>query len=438
MKHKTESIDRFADSMLAFGLGIAIFFWLFTSFLRFLQSQELSGRSIFIGNEYDLYEKLIVICLFIIFGSHAQVNIKQRKKAEQNLLESEEKYRSILETIEEGYYEVNLEGQFTFFNNSMGRMLASPRSELLAAKMQRYLAPADAQQLETIFDEIRRGEKPATTAEFEFLLRGGGKKNIELSVSLVNDFGTMAHGIRGIARDVTEKRMLERHLRQSLEDVKEARAGVILGLAKLAEYRDTDTGSHLERIREFSRIIAEEMAKKPAYADYISPEYVDDIFCSAILHDIGKVGVPDAILLKQGRLNDEEFEIIKKHSLLGGQALSAIDRQFKGQSFLTIAKEIAYYHHERWDGNGYPEGLVGNQIPLSARIVAIADVYDALTSKRSYKNSFSHEKAKEIIIEENGRLFDPDIVEAFLAHEKEFAVIRERMRQEAKGEGAPV
>lgn len=434
MNKKTDSIDRFADSMLLFGLGIAIFFWLFTSFLRFLQTQEISSRSIFIGNEYDLYEKLIVICLFIIFGSHAQVNIKQRKKAEKNLLESEAKYRSILETIEEGYYEVNLEGRFTFFNNSMSRMLASPRSELLAARMQRYLAPTDAEQMEKIFAEIRRGEKPATTTEFEFLLKGGGKKNIELSVSLVTDFGSSAHGIRGIARDVTEKRMLERHLLQSLEDVKEARAGVILGLAKLAEYRDTDTGSHLERIREFSRIIAEEMAKHPAYENYISPAYIDDIYCSAILHDIGKVGVPDAILLKPGRLTAEEFEIIKKHSLLGGQALSAIDRQFKGQSFLTIAKEIAYYHHERWDGTGYPEGLVGDQIPLSARIVAIADVYDALTSKRSYKSRYSHEKAVAIILEEKGGLFDPEIVEAFLVHEKQFAVIRERMHHDGKKE----
>ena len=209
-----------------------------------------------------------------------------------------------------------------------------------------------------------------------------------------------------------------------------ARMATILALAKLAEYRDDDTGIHLERIREYTKIIAEEMAKKPNYIGYITKEYIDDIYHSSILHDIGKVGIPDAILLKPGKLTPEEFELMKTHSTLGGDVLTVIDAGIEGQTFLTLAKEIAYYHHERWNGTGYPKGLSGENIPLSARIVALPDVYDALTSKRVYKNIISHEKAKEIIINEKGKHFDPDVVDSFLAREDDFKMICEKLRHE--------
>ena len=209
-----------------------------------------------------------------------------------------------------------------------------------------------------------------------------------------------------------------------------ARMATILALAKLAEYRDDDTGIHLERMREYAKIIAEEMAKKPNYIGYITKEYIDDIYHSSILHDIGKVGIPDAILLKPGKLIPEEFELMKTHSTLGGDVLTVIDAGIEGQTFLTLAKEIAYYHHERWNGTGYPKGLSGENIPLSARIVALPDVYDALTSKRVYKNIISHEKAKEIIINEKGKHFDPDVVDSFLAREDDFKMICEKLHHE--------
>ena len=209
-----------------------------------------------------------------------------------------------------------------------------------------------------------------------------------------------------------------------------ARMATILALAKLAEYRDDDTGIHLERIREYTKIIAEEMAKKPNYIGYITKEYIDDIYHSSILHDIGKVGIPDAILLKPGKLTPEEFELMKTHSTLGGDVLTVIDAGIEGQTFLSLAKEIAYYHHERWNGTGYPKGLSGENIPLSARIVALPDVYDALTSKRVYKNIISHEKAKEIIINEKGKHFDPDVVDSFLAREDDFKMICEKLHHE--------
>jgi len=161
----------------------------------------------------------------------------------------------------------------------------------------------------------------------------------------------------------------------------------------------------------------------PAYKDYITEKYIDDIYQSSILHDIGKVGIQDSVLLKPGKLNLEEFNIIKRHTVLGGDALAEIESQTEGRSFLILGKEIAYYHHEKWDGTGYPDGLKGENIPLSARVVAIADVYDALTTKRFYKEAFTHEKSREIIISLKGSHFDPDVVDAFMANEKNFSRI---------------
>jgi response regulator RpfG family c-di-GMP phosphodiesterase len=234
-------------------------------------------------------------------------------------------------------------------------------------------------------------------------------------------------GFQLVIRDITVRKKLENDLFESYKKVQSARNATILGLAKLAEYRDADTGAHLERIREYSKILTEDLAKRSEYAGYITPEYIDDIYNSSILHDIGKVGVPDAILLKPGKLTPDEFDIIKRHSALGGDALREVEAKIEGQSFLTLGKEIAYYHHEKWDGTGYPRGLKGDQIPLSARIVALADVYDALTSKRVYKEAFSHQAAKEIIVESSGTHFAPDIVDAFLKNEHEFRRIREEL-----------
>jgi len=227
-----------------------------------------------------------------------------------------------------------------------------------------------------------------------------------------------------------KNKQFDRDLPEYHQNVQNARMATILALAKLAEYRDDDTGIHLERMREYSRIIADEMAKKPNYIGYITEEYIEDIYHSSILHDIGKVGIPDAILLKPGKLTPDEFETIKRHSTLGGDILTDIEAGIEGQTFLTLGKEIAYYHHEKWDGTGYPKGLKGEQIPLSARIVALADVYDALTSERIYKKAITHEKAKEIITHANGRHFDPDVVDSFLTREEDFKMIWEKMHNE--------
>ena len=310
MKQPSEKINKrfnLADQMVLIGIFLAFLYWGLEAFLNVFSPEEINFyRQIFGPNVSEMWMRLIVLCLFMIFGSHVQHTIKKRKKAETELLES---YRKL-------------------------------------------------------------------------------------------------HN---------------------------ARMATILGLAKLAEYRDEGTGTHLERIREYAKLIAEELAKNPKYAGHITPEYIDDVYQSSILHDIGKVGIPDAILLKPGKLTDEEFDVIKRHTTLGGDAIKAIEANIEGQSFLALGKEIAYNHHEKWDGSGYPRGLSGEGIPLAARIIALADVYDALTTQRFYKEAFSHKRSMQIIIDQKGTHFDPEVVDVFLALEDEFNRIRrEKLEDETE------
>lgn len=209
----------------------------------------------------------------------------------------------------------------------------------------------------------------------------------------------------------------------------ETREMTIFALAKLAESRDNETGQHLERVQRYSLILTQELAKNSSYAGQIDPEFVRLVYQTSPLHDIGKVGIPDSVLQKPGKLTPEEFEIMKRHPVLGAETLDAALEKYPEARFLRVAREIAATHHERWNGAGYPLGLMGLDIPLSGRIVAVADVYDALTSKRCYKAAFSHEKAREILVEDSGKHFDPEIIKAFLAVEAEFVRIRQKFAE---------
>ena len=290
-----------ADQMVLIGIFLAFLYWGLESLLNFFSPEEINFyRQLFGPNVSEMWLRVIVLCLFMIFGSHVQFTINKRKQAERDLLDS---YRKL----------------------------------------------------------------------------------------------------------------------------QNARMATILGLAKLAEYRDEGTGTHLERIREYAKIIAQELAKNIKYRNVITPDYIENIYQSAILHDIDKVGIPDAVLLKPDKLTDKEFEIIKRHTILGGDAIKAIEYRIEGRSFLEMGKEIAYNHHEKWDGSGYPAGLKGDEIPLSARIVALADVYDALTTERFYKRAYTHEKSSQIIIDLKAIHFDPAIVDVFLQLEDEFKRIRQEL-----------
>jgi putative two-component system response regulator len=204
----------------------------------------------------------------------------------------------------------------------------------------------------------------------------------------------------------------------------ETRDVAIFALARLAESRDPETGAHLERVRSYSRILAQHLSGLDRFRMEVNAEYVRLIYLTSPLHDIGKVGIPDSVLLKPGRLTDAEFEIMKTHTTLGAQTLDAAVRKFPGVKFLQMARDIAACHHERFDGTGYPHGFQGHRIPLCARIVAVADVFDALTSKRVYKDALAHDHSVSTIVRERGAHFDPDIVDAFMQSEDRFISAR--------------
>jgi putative two-component system response regulator len=198
----------------------------------------------------------------------------------------------------------------------------------------------------------------------------------------------------------------------------------ILAMASLAETRDSDTGNHIRRTQHYVRALGWKLSSHPRFRDYLSVATITLLYKSAPLHDIGKVGIPDRILLKKGRLTAEEFEIMKTHTTLGRDAIAHAEAALGLElEFLHMAKEIAYSHQEKWDGSGYPQGLAGDRIPISARLMAVADVYDALISRRVYKEPMPHADAVEIIKHASGQHFDPDVVEAFVQIHQQFYAI---------------
>jgi len=209
----------------------------------------------------------------------------------------------------------------------------------------------------------------------------------------------------------------------------ESRDLTIFALAKLAESRDPDTGAHLERIREYCRLMAEDLVHRGTIDEEVDGEFVQMIYLTSPLHDIGKVGIPDHVLLKPGPLTAEEMEIMKRHTEIGGETLATLANSHAEARFLLMARDIAWTHHERFDGTGYPRGLAGRSIPLCGRVVAVADVYDALTSKRVYKEAYSHELARSVICDGRGTHFDPEVVEAFLHREQDFLRLKEALAE---------
>jgi putative two-component system response regulator len=222
---------------------------------------------------------------------------------------------------------------------------------------------------------------------------------------------------------------LEELVAEQVRDISRAQIGTIFALSNLAESRDPETGEHLERVQEYCLALARELGKREKYAQVVTPAFIETLVAASPLHDIGKVGIPDHILLKPDKLTDEEFVVMKTHTTLGAATLRAVDEKHPGNNFIQVGIEIVENHHEKWDGSGYPYGRAGEAIPLSGRIVALADVYDALRSRRCYKPSFSHEKSRDIIVEGRGRHFDPDMVDCFLETQDEFQATWARLNR---------
>lgn len=210
-----------------------------------------------------------------------------------------------------------------------------------------------------------------------------------------------------------QNKSLEKRVSEQVEEITKTQMETIFSLAKLAQSRDDDTGKHLERVQNYCWALATELKVHSEYSSEVDEIFVNNIKHASPLHDIGKVGISDTILLKPGKLTDEEFAIMKTHTVIGYETLKEVNEKFGNNAFIGMGMVIARSHHERYDGNGYPDKIKGREIPLAARIMAIADVYDALRSKRVYKDAFSQEKSVGIILEGRGTQFDPVLVDAF-------------------------
>jgi response regulator RpfG family c-di-GMP phosphodiesterase len=249
----------------------------------------------------------------------------------------------------------------------------------------------------------------------------GGRLDARVPISSNDDFGVMAHYTNQMIASLGERTALL----QRTQDV------TILSLASLAETRDNETGAHILRTQRYVRALAMQLRNHPRFSADLGCEAIELIYKSAPLHDVGKVGVPDAILLKPGKLTDEEWAVMRTHPQLGALALQTAEDELGSNSFLRHARDIALTHHEKWDGSGYPRGLKGEQIPLPARIMSLVDMYDALISERIYKEGWSHDRAVNEIVLKKHSHFDPNVVEAFVLEQDHFQEIAQRHKDEA-------
>ena len=252
------------------------------------------------------------------------------------------------------------------------------------------------------------------------------RKLRSLDIHTNNEIEKLYTSICKMASETTEQMRSVRYLAESSDKMQN---GLIITMADLVENRDSDTGAHIAKTAEYVKIISESLKKKGYYSEKLTTKFMADIVKSAPLHDVGKISIPDNVLNKPGKLDDAEYEIMKSHTVYGREIIEKVINTVNGENYLKEARNMAAYHHERWDGKGYPEKLHGQVIPLAARIMAVADVFDALTSPRVYKPAFSIEKALEIINDGSGKMFDPKVVEAFMDALPEIKVVLKKYQE---------
>jgi PAS domain S-box-containing protein len=328
-------------------------------------------------------------------------------------------FKDIVESTIDGIMITDLENRIISVNPAYENLTGFPHDELIGSTPSIFTRE--------IFRSLTL--KGSWFGEVVDHRKDGSQWYSNITITRVKDSRGKAFADVSIVRDISEKKHMENQLIERAQELHSAQDAAIFGFAKLAECRDAGLGFHLERMRKYCKVLAEDLAHLPKYRSEIDDAYIERLYKSSPLHDVGKVGIPDSILLKPGKLTPEEYDIMKTHSKIGGDALKSAESRLPGKSFLTLGREIAYHHHEKFDGTGYPDGLSGETIPLSARIVALADAYDALTSKRVYKDIVDPNESKRRIVIDRGRHFDPEIVDAFLRREDQFLKILSEFSQ---------
>jgi len=314
-----------------------------------------------------------------------------------------------------------------FWNTGAEKIYGYSDTEMVGSTILK-LMPENSAAAQT-YDELRNmvmSRSCTVQRNIEQQAKDGRTLTISLAVSPMVDASGKISGILGLGQDVTTEVHLNKELIKSLRQIHKIQNASIFALAKLVESRDGETAFHLKRLQAYCRVLCEKLAGRPRFRAQMSDQFMEDLVQCSVLHDIGKVAIPDWVLFTPHKFGHDEREIMKEHAITGGLALEeAAGEAGEDASYLFVGRDVAYYHHEHWDGTGYPKGLKGKEIPLAARIVAIADVYDALTTERRYKNAFSHDEAVRVILREKGRKFDPELVDAFLEVESEFCRVRD-------------
>lgn len=351
-------------------------------------------------------------------------DITERKRSEDALRRSEETFRTFFEQHSVGFAITDTDCRWLNVNDRLCEILGYSREELLS-KTWRDITPRDFFEHEIVKmeDMLRHGDQSEHDFEKQFLRKDGSIIDVAVSTKILSSSGNTIRFASTI-QDITDRKRSGRILEEKARELERHQEAIINSMAILAEFRDGGTGEHLERTKSYVRLLLERSGAERFYPE----EDLELIVRSSVLHDIGKVGIPDRILLKPGSLTEEEFDTIRAHPVIGGYALAKAEKVLGEAAFLKYAREIVEYHHEKWDGAGYPYSLKGDAIPFAARVMAIADVYDALISERPYKKAFPHEEAVEIIASESGKHFDPELVRVFAECAEEFRAISEGNR----------
>lgn len=384
---------------------------------------------------HNLYSQLLQ------YSQQLEVKIEQKVT---EVKKSEERYRMLVENIQHPIFIIDFGAHVLWANPATLEFFGLAHEDFIGKNISQFLKKGNMFKVYNVLQQVQEG-RTVKDVKLEALTKNGTEeKVVELTCTPIVQDGRPIH-CEVMLRDVTERitverlkknylKTLEEEVQSRTAEVKDIQRASILAIATLAESIDNYTYGHLQRMRHYARIIADELRRNPKKPEHeaITEEYVDLIFDLSPLHDIGKVGIRDSILQKEDKLTRDEFEKMKEHTEIGANALRMAGQMIRRESMFAIAEMIARFHHQKWDGSGYPAVMIhgefrplrGEEIPLCARIVALADVYDALTSRRPYKEPYPHEKAKEMILKDSGKHFDPDCVAAFLAREADFLKIK--------------
>lgn len=404
------------------------------------------------GQAMDLFNNLFFMTCFVLIAatqSWADTAVRRREwslrsaqsaateslKRQAETLEQEVRRRTVaqqaLELHHQILYEaiaddlVLIEPQGTIIQaNHSFQSHFSPQNQQVAPSLYDAVHADDRQTLRTAVEGLLAKDTPVSQLRLTMVDSRGEPLEVEISGAAVRRRG-VTRGIHLVIRDIRVRKRLEQEVIASLGRIRQTENAAILALANLSEYRDITPGRHLERIREYCATLAAELAKRHQFSHIMTPAYIQNLYQGAVLHDIGKVAVPDTILVKTGPLSVLDEEAMRNHTLKGGDVIKAMELEAKDSgSFLSLAKNIAYFHHERWDGRGYPHGLREGEIPLEARIMAVADAYEEWTGAMPPAERFSHAQAVDMVVRSAGHRFDPVVVDAFVIRQHQFDQIR--------------